>query len=223
MFERVLYLSAFRPASWASAVGLADAVILDLEASTPEEGKLGSRAHVVERLATGPRLAARQGVRVNAAGSSWFADDVEACRSLADFIVIPRVESSTDIAAAAALAPGIELWAMLENARIIAGIDELVDAEDGLAALVLGYLDLTRDLSLPFDPTIPQIRALSISALEAAKVRGIRILDGVYPGNPVDALAAIDVAEERGFSGATYISAEVLGLHRLATSGILHG
>src|SRR5260221_14547439 len=104
----------------------ADVIVIDLEdAVPPSEKTTATRPRIANALLEGGWRAPTVAVRVNALGTDWFAADIDelvrVCASAIDCIVLPKVESPRDVAAAAELlgqsgsAIGIE--AQIESAR----------------------------------------------------------------------------------------------------------
>ena len=122
----------------------ADAVIADLEdAVTPAE-KRAARALAVRVLAEADGDALRL-VRVNAAGSEWIADDVEAVGSVGlDGLVLPK---ATAAAVGAVQGLGLPVVAIVETPAGLRGAFELA-ATAAVEALVLGAIDLGLALGL---------------------------------------------------------------------------
>ena len=122
----------------------ADAVIADLEdAVTPAE-KRAARAIAVGVLAEADGDALRL-VRVNAAGSEWIDDDVEAVGSVGlDGVVLPK---ATAAAVGALQGLGLPVVAIVETPAGVRGAFELA-ATAAVEALVLGAVDLGLALGL---------------------------------------------------------------------------
>ena len=122
----------------------ADAVIADLEdAVTPAE-KGAARAIAVGVLAEADGDALRL-VRVNAAGSEWIDDDVEAVGSVGlDGVVLPK---ATAAAVGALQGLGLPVVAIVETPAGVRGAFELA-ATAAVEALVLGAVDLGLALGL---------------------------------------------------------------------------
>ncbi|HEU0337090.1 MAG TPA: aldolase/citrate lyase family protein, partial [Gaiellaceae bacterium] len=121
----------------------ADAVIADLEDAVVAAEKPRARALVAEVLA-GDAPCLRL-VRVNGAGTAWFADDLAAVGRIAlDGVVLPK---ATPAAAAAAAGAGVPVVAIVESAVGLQRVGE-VAATPPVAALVLGAVDLGLALGL---------------------------------------------------------------------------
>jgi citrate lyase subunit beta/citryl-CoA lyase len=90
-------------------------------------------------------------LRVNARSTPWWEDDLRAAAEAeADVVVLPKVESPEDVAAAAELLPdGTGLEAQIETARGLVEAERIAAAGHGLEALVLGPADLAASLGIP--------------------------------------------------------------------------
>lgn len=121
----------------------ADAVIVDLEDAVPPAEKDKARAALSAWLsASSPVL-----VRINAAGTSWFQDDLDLCRlpGVAG-IVLPKAERAEDIArimerGAAAILPLVESAQGMWNAHALAGAA-------GVQRLLFGSIDFQLDAGI---------------------------------------------------------------------------
>jgi citrate lyase subunit beta/citryl-CoA lyase len=125
----------------------ADALILDLEDAVPSAAKSAAREQVLAFLAgRGPAFRPREAfVRVNAADTPWFRDDVDRLREAGvATVMLPKSTART----AAAVPGGLEVIALIETAR---GVEEsLAVAETGVVRrLMLGSADLAAELGIP--------------------------------------------------------------------------
>ncbi|QVN23127.1 HpcH/HpaI aldolase/citrate lyase family protein [Burkholderia pyrrocinia] len=145
-----LFVPGNRPERFgkARAAG-ADAVILDLEDAVPPAGKVAAREAVVAHLDPARPV----WVRVNAADTEWFADDVAAIaahRGTAG-VMLPKCETRAQIDAVLAHAhDGLALLPIVETARGIAGLDA-VCAAPRVARVAFGTLDFQVDLGIDGD------------------------------------------------------------------------
>lgn len=120
----------------------ADAVIADLEDGTAPAEKEDARATVETVFADAGADCARI-VRLNAAGTQWFAGDVELVARLeVDFLMLPK---ATPEAVAALGSAGPPVLAIVETAAGLRLAYETGSA-DRVAALVLGTHDLGAEL-----------------------------------------------------------------------------
>ncbi len=136
----------------------ADAVILDLEDAVANAEKPSTRATVVEAL-RGPRRC--QGyVRVNSLGTQWCHGDFVAVASAGvDGIVLPKVESASDLKTAEWLLQslererglpegGIDLIPIIETAQGFSNIASIARAGTRARRLAFGAGDFTLDVGI---------------------------------------------------------------------------
>lgn len=211
----VLYVPGSNAKALAKARTLpCDGLILDLEDSVAPEAKEAARAAVVAALAEGGFAPREALVRVNACGTAWFEDDLAAlARASADGVVLPKVESPDDVAAATALLaaagapPGLPLWLTIETPRGVLSADALAGAHPSVAGLVAGTSDLTKELRARHVPSRePLLFSLSAIVL-AARAHGLAALDGVHLSLDDEAgfEAACRQGRDLGFDGKTLI------------------
>ena len=120
----------------------ADAVVADLEDATPPGERAAARA-VVEAVWADGQSRAGRGLRVNAAGSEWFDDDLALSRRLMlDFLMLPK---ATPEAVEALGADGPPVLAIVETAD---GLRRAYDmaAAPRVFAVALGSHDLGAEL-----------------------------------------------------------------------------
>ena len=160
----------------------ADEVIVDLEDAVADAEKERARGLAVETLRAGP-LAPTTALRVNARATPWWEDDLRAAaEARPDVVVLPKVESPEDVAAAAELLPdGIGLEAQIETARGLVEAERIASAGHGLETLVLGPADLAASLGVPV-LTIGSGTADYALARVAAAARafGLQPIDGPH-------------------------------------------
>jgi citrate lyase beta subunit len=192
----------------------ADVLIFDLEDAVAPDAKETARVNVVA-AAAGKAYGKREIViRCNGLGTAWGRDDVAAiARSGADAILVPKVESATDVAAIVALlekagAPqSMAVWAMIETPRAFLNADAIAGAHKRLTLFVMGTNDLVKDMRARHTPLrLPMVTALGLGML-AARAHGLTILDGVY-NDIQDAEGFRAVCQqglEMGFDGKTLI------------------
>ncbi|MFN3274523.1 MAG: HpcH/HpaI aldolase/citrate lyase family protein [Paracoccus sp. (in: a-proteobacteria)] len=211
-----LYIPAANPRAMEKARGLpADVIIFDLEDAVAPEAKVAARDHLASALAGdyGGRLRV---VRINGLATGWGADDAAFAARVAgriDAVLLPKVGGAGDLDRAAALLPGLPLWAMVETPG---GVLEApaIAAHPRLAALVMGTNDLAKELNARFRPDrLPLLPALG-ACLLAARARGRVVLDGVFNAfRDGDGLRA-ECAQGRdmGFDGKTLIHPDQLAI-----------
>ena len=175
-----------------------DGFILDLEDSVAPGAKETARAALVKALADGGFGRRERIARVNATGTQWGADDLAAvARAPLDGVLLPKVESAEEIAAARAIlgragAPAdLPLWLMIETPRAVLAAAELA-RQPGVACLIVGFEDLAKGLRVRALPDrAPLLTALSLVVL-AARAYGLSVLDGVH----------LDIFDNEGFAAA---------------------
>jgi citrate lyase subunit beta / citryl-CoA lyase len=169
-----------------------DAVIFDLEDSVFDEVKPKAREQVVETILAGGYGHREIVMRVNAARTEFFEDDMTAAvKAKPSAVLLSKVESTAEIFAAERHlrgrpeTQGIALWAMVETARGLQDIAEIaasVRTPEGhrLRGLVLGTNDIIRETAVKGggDRT-PVLPWLSMAVL-AARAEKLFVLDGVY-------------------------------------------
>ncbi len=139
-----LFVPADRPERYAKALASgADAVIVDLEDAVAPAGKTAAR----DALANALDESAPVVVRVNAAGTPWFEDDLALCRHPGvAAIMLPKADGIDSVchtfeAAFKDVLPIIESARGVEEARAIARVP-------GVLRLAFGSIDLAVDLGI---------------------------------------------------------------------------
>jgi citrate lyase subunit beta/citryl-CoA lyase len=205
----------------------ADAFIFDLEDAVAPEAKELARRQVRDALAVGGFGEAERTVRVNGLNTPWGRDDLSAmAKAGADALLLPKVESAADVrmaadALAAAGAPDLAIWCMVETPKGVLRAEEIA-AAPGVGVLVMGTSDLTKDLHARHTAArLPMLASLGICLL-AARAHGRDIVDGVHLDLADDAgfEAACRQGVELGFDGKTLIHPkQVEPCNRLFTPG----
>lgn len=178
-------------------------IVLDCEDAVKPEDKAAARAAAVEviRQGFGGRLAA---IRINAIGSPWFAEDVEAFRGgAAGVIVVPKVETVDEVREVTELL-GVPSLAMIETA---VGVLRAAEIAPHTLGLIVGTNDLAADLQLPAGAgRMPLMHSLQ-SVVLAARAAKVAAFDGVYNGLAGDEELARQCEEGRsfGFDGKSVI------------------
>jgi citrate lyase subunit beta/citryl-CoA lyase len=152
-----LFVPADRPERIDKAVGSgADAVIVDLEDAVAPGDKAVARDALVGWLAQWS-FALRPSsqpillVRVNAASTAWFEDDLRACvHPAVQGLVLPKAEHPSELMHLGAALPGRALLPLVESA---AGMDaaRALGGVPGVQRLILGSLDFQVDLDIEED------------------------------------------------------------------------
>jgi citrate lyase subunit beta/citryl-CoA lyase len=141
-----LFVPADRPERYAKALAAgAGAVIVDLEDAVAPEAKHAARRTLGAWLPSAPAPVI---VRVNAAETPWFADDLATCAHPAIAgIVVPKAERRASLAHASAVAAGKKLYPLIESA---AGYDAMrtLASAPGVERMVFGSIDFQVDLGI---------------------------------------------------------------------------
>ncbi|TQM32608.1 HpcH/HpaI aldolase/citrate lyase family protein [Nocardia bhagyanarayanae] len=99
----LLFVPADRPERFAKAAAAnPDLVVLDLEDAVAPGAKQAAREHAVAWISAGNECA----VRINAAGTPWHADDLDALTTLRCALMLPKAEIEVIDGVVAALAAG---------------------------------------------------------------------------------------------------------------------
>ncbi|HEY9281133.1 MAG TPA: CoA ester lyase [Eoetvoesiella sp.] len=199
-----LFVPATRPERFAKALAAgADAVIIDLEDAVEPGAKSQARQHVLEFAQGQP--AAIFWVRLNAAATPWFDDDLALCRQFGNIggVLLPKAESAGQVVQA--MAAGKPVIPLIENARGVIALSEIA-AVEGVHCISFGSLDLLLDLGATPDTAGAQLllNQLRCQVLVQSRVHGLAApLDGVYPNFADEAGLALLAQQVRdmGFGG----------------------
>ncbi|WP_142809237.1 HpcH/HpaI aldolase/citrate lyase family protein [Tepidiphilus olei] len=197
-----LFVPGNRPERFSKALSArADVVILDLEDAVPPEEKAEARRAVREWLDPARPVA----VRINAAQTPWFEDDLSLLSQPAvSAVILPKAERSEDIGLVRSRAQRpLPVLPIIETALGYAAAQTLARTE-GVQRLVFGSLDFQVDLGIEGEEeALLAFRSGLVLASRLAEIAAP--VDGVTP--------AID-DEER-------IRAEALRARRLGFGGKL--
>src|SRR5260370_42306829 len=94
-----LFVPGDRPSRIAKAISSrTDSIIIDLQDCVSSSGKVGARAGLEQVIAESKSGQVGIFVRVNAANTPWYADDVSAVEKLdIDGIIIPKAEKPVEL------------------------------------------------------------------------------------------------------------------------------
>ncbi len=194
-----LFVPGNRPDRFAKALAAgADAVILDLEDSVGAASKSAAREAVAAFAATHPQVL----IRGNARPTPWFADDLTMLAAARPAgLVLPKAEAGSDIAALAAILPGMPIFPLIETAL---GFSRLADiaAAPAVRRLMFGSIDFRFDLGIPGeDDALLFFRSQLVLQSRLAGLASP--IDGVCPaiGDRDALLAECARARRLGFGG----------------------
>jgi citrate lyase subunit beta / citryl-CoA lyase len=198
-----LFVPGTRPERFGKALASgADVVVLDLEDAVAAEDKAAARQAIANwfTAATAPDRA-RIVVRINDAGSAWFAEDLRALRDAgASAVMLPKSESEQQIAATRAALPNASVLALIESAR---GVDQVgAVATAGVVRLVFGTLDFALDLAIDITTDASGLAYAAGRIALASRVAGLPSpVAGVTPqlDDAVRLLADLALARSQGF------------------------
>ncbi|MBC7514238.1 MAG: CoA ester lyase, partial [Herminiimonas sp.] len=193
-----LFVPGNRPERFAKACAAgAHAVIIDMEDAVPPGEKVAARAAVAGWVTANTPVY----IRINAADTEWFADDLTLCgRPGVAGIVLPKAERVEDLARLAsagvpAILPLIESARGFWNVQAIAGAPKV-------QRLVFGTIDFSFDMGMLEGPT--QLLPYRSQLVLVSRVAGIAApVDGVTTALDDAALITADTqhARELGFGG----------------------
>lgn len=197
----------------------ADEIVLDLEDAVQAARKAEARDLVTTLSGrTGSRVA----VRVNAARSAWCHLDIAACAGPdgpAQSVVLPKVESAGDLEfldrlldgaeAASGLGEPLGVQALIETAKGLANLRDIVTVTPRLRTLILGYADLGASLGRSAD----RWSYAQDAVLVAARSAGLAAIDGPFLGVADDEefRRRAQHAKELGFDGKWVIHPRQIG------------
>lgn len=204
-FRSALYIPGSKDRALDKARGLpVDAILFDLEDAVSPDAKVEARATLASALEQGGYGPRFKVVRINGLDTEWGSDDAAAVAAMdCDAVLLPKVNSTADVDALAALIPDLPIWAMMETPQGILNAASIA-AHPRMAGFVLGTNDLAKDLNA-------RGRAAMVTSLQlcllAAKAAGIVALDGVYNAfKDEDGLRAeCSEGRDMGFDGKTLI------------------
>lgn len=214
-----------------AAQSSADAVFLDLEDGVPPADKEAARAQVAGTLQLTEFLP-RRFVRLNAAPTPWFDDDLATLtRHSPVGFCLPKVDSPDvvrevserigKLEAEAGLQPGaILLIPAIESARAIINAPAIASADPRVAGVMFGAEDYALDLGLG---TVRKREAAELTyarsaIVNAAAAAGVDSVDGVFPDldDPEGMLADIQRSRDLGFTGkSTFNPRQLEDINRL--------
>ncbi len=143
-----LYVPASRPDRFDKALASgADAVIVDLEDAVPAGEKVAARNALAQWLTPAKPVI----VRVNAANSQWFRDDLEVCRNdgVAG-IILPKAEALDEELIDICTRGGKQLLPLIETAIGLV-LAQTIACGPGVQRLLFGTIDFQLELGIDGD------------------------------------------------------------------------
>jgi citrate lyase subunit beta/citryl-CoA lyase len=191
------------PKMLSKAPGLpADEVFMDLEDSVAPAAKEEARGNIAQAVMEGDWSGKTVVVRVNGVYTKWcYRDVIEVVESAGRFIdclMVPKVESASDVTFVADLLRQIEdttgldkrigLELQIETATSLRNIHEIANASERAETLIFGPADMSASLGLPTVtaglamPNYPgdHWHHILMTILIAARDAGLQAIDGPY-------------------------------------------
>jgi citrate lyase subunit beta/citryl-CoA lyase len=225
----LLFVPASKPAMiQKAAASAADLICIDLEDAVVPDDKPAARAHVVEALKTLNFGRRTRVVRINGLDTPYAYRDlvevVEGAGDRIDVIMVPKAGSARDLAfvdtmltqieANVSLSRRIGIEAQIETASGFLHCAEIAAASSRLEGLVFGAGDYAASMCMPSsaigefdanDEMYPGHRwhAVMHTIVAAARVNGLRCMDGPYAGykDAAGLERACRIARAMGFDG----------------------
>ena len=214
VLRSVLYMPGSNARALEKARDLpADAAIFDLEDAVAPTAKQQARDNVVAAIGQGG-YSNRIIVRINGLDTPWWQDDIKAMVGLSfSGLLLPKPNSPEDVLAfvdaveTAGLPDDLPLWLMAETPVCIANAEVIFGAHPRVKVVVMGTSDLGKDLRLPHDPSRLGLQYALGKCLNAARLAGVDIIDGVFGDLNDDEGFAAQCEQGRflGFDGKTLI------------------
>ena len=194
-----------------AAVFGSDAVILDLEDAVAPLEKDAARFLVVEALQTVDYGKCAKVVRINPLEYDGGADIAVIVRAAPDALLVPKVQSATDIQAVVAQVaaheqpgqPEVKIIALIETPRGLAEAYSIASADKRVIALALGAEDYTAALGAKRTKEGMEILGARTTLLNAAAAAGIPAIDTPFTDiNDEEGLRKdLAFAKQLGFKG----------------------
>ncbi len=205
----------------------ADCSVIDLEDGTPLSEKVAARQGLPElvRSVRSAGLAGLLGVRINAADSPFFADDVAVATTCgADVILIPKVERPEDVRAVAsqleASGKRTALFAGIETACGVLRAAQISACSSLLHAVFFGAEDLAADIGGRRTREGTEVLTARSMVLLAARAARILAVDQAVVDIRDEALFVRDCEAGRdlGYDGKTCLTPRQTALANAAFS-----
>lgn len=194
-FLAPLFVPANRPERYHKAANSgADGVIIDLEDAVAPGDKDSARATLLAAS-----IPVNSIVRINAAGTRWHDDDVQAVKKLAVGVMLPKAENAEQLKSLRAALGDTPIIALIESAHGLASVREIAKHADRLA---FGYIDFSADVGCSMErDALVLARAEIVLASRLAQI--LPALEGVTPSFDDTALVEDDAryAALMGFGG----------------------
>ena len=199
-----LFVPGNRPERFGKALASsADVVVIDLEDAVEARAKPEAREQVLRWVAAQQAGALeRVALRVNDAGSPFFADDLGLFRAAGlRLLMLPKAEHPGQLAQVNDAAPGAGVLALVESARGLHACTDIA-AAPGVLRLVFGTLDFALELELDLEQDLQPLEQAAAHIGLASRLAGLAPpVAGVTPQlhDPARLLADWSWFRRRGF------------------------
>ena len=195
----------------------ADIVCFDLEDSVPAKEKKAARNLIADALASNHSHTFQIFVRINSPTSGNIPRDLEAItRKGLDGIVIPKVNSATDIKRIANILSSLEKKRRLQPICIIPSIEsakgvvnayQIASSSRRISALVFGVFDLLNDMGIEYSKDPPGARFARAKIPVDAAAAGVSSIDAIWQDleDPQGLEKDCKVGKSLGYSGKSII------------------
>ena len=187
----------------------ADEVIVDLEDGVAAADKETAREQLASASARGTLA-----VRINGVRTPWWREDLAAAAHV-DVVVVPKVDSPSDLAAVAELLPeGVGLEVQIETARGLVEVERIAAFGPPLEALVFGPGDFAASIGIPVLTIGAGASEYALARIAvAARAFGLQPVDGPYAvlGDAAGLLAGAELALAHGYDGKWVIHPDQIG------------
>jgi citrate lyase subunit beta/citryl-CoA lyase len=213
VLRSVLYMPGSNQRALEKARDLnADAYIFDLEDAVGPASKNIARQNIIAALAQGGYRSTVV-VRINALDTKWWQEDLHALKEGGfDALLLAKPNNASDVLRCIEEMSHVglqdmPLWLMAETPECIANIESILAVSTQIKVLVMGTSDLAKELRLPHDPLRTGLQYALSRCINAARIAGIDVIDGVH-GQLDDDEGFANICEQGrllGFDGKSLI------------------
>jgi citrate lyase subunit beta / citryl-CoA lyase len=194
--------------AWNAGAGT---VIIDLEDAVAPAAKAAARSSIAGWLDAARPVA----VRINAADSEWFQEDLQLCRHPGVCaVMLPKAEDAVEVGAVRSTVPDAAVLPLVESARGFANAPALASAP-GVLRLVFGSIDFQLDLGIQgegeellFFRSQPVLvsRLAGIAAPVCIHPRQVAVVESGFAPSPEERAWAMRVVEAADRAGGAAVA-----------------
>ena len=178
----LLFVPGNRPERFQKAAQSgADAIVLDLEDAVPPAEKTSAREAIRQQWQALQALGVPLVVRVNAADSAAWPQDLAALAGLQRLaaVMVPKAESAEALRQAHAALPGVAVLPLVESAAGYEALQHIATAP-GVLRIALGHIDFMADTGLQCSDDENELAPLRFAAAMATRTHRLApAIDGV--------------------------------------------